>query len=377
MSIQKNLILLIICTCIFLSCEQAVEKGNKLLLNFNGASGTYVLTQLKADGEFESIDSTEAKSGQALFKNIKPNWYLLRVPGKQISTPIFMENSDLTITGGFSSDQNLIEGSVAQSDYSMNLNKLKKENPMGEIIKRRQEAIKVGDTIKAQMEMELLLKAKKEYGDLSTQLIDDYIMNHPKSVLSAFYLWTESYKRSPQAIQKMEQWLKNIELDSIPSMVYMNQLISRVHAVDLGSTAHDFTQQDTDGNPIKLSDIYSKHRYTLIDFWASSCGPCKAEYPHMIKSYKEYSDKGFTIFGISLDSKKQQWLDAIEKEGLNWIHVSDLEGAKNQAALLYGITGIPFNLLVDSNGKIIAKDLRKEKLHQTLTSLMNEKKAQN
>lgn len=379
MSIQKNLILGIICICIFLSCEQAVEKGNKVVLNFDGSSKTYILKQLDSFGALEKIDSIKTMEGKGSFENVISNWYLLYEEDNQTPIPIFMENNDLTISGEFLSHQNLTkEGSVAQTDHSTHLNQLKKEGEsISRIIKRRIDATKAGDTLQAQFEMELLRKAKQKQKIFKDQLIDDYIMHHPKSVLSAFYLWTESYRRSSEDIQKLNRWQNHIELDSSPSMVYMTNLIASIQMIDIGRKAPDFTQQDIDGRAVKLSDIYSKHQYTLIDFWASWCGPCKAEYPYMIEAYQAFSDEGFTILGISLDSKKQQWLDAIEEEGLNWIHVSDLKGSQNQAALLYGVSGIPSNFLVDRNGIILAKELRKEKLHQTLASLTKEKTAQN
>ncbi len=137
-----------------------------------------------------------------------------------------------------------------------------------------------------------------------------------------------------------------------------------VGKISVGNMAPDFTLKDTEGNPFSLSSL--KGNYVLIDFWASWCGPCRAENPNVVANYNKYKTKNFTILGVSLDEDKNKWLAAIKTDNLIWKHISDLKGWANEAAVAYGVQSIPFNLLLDPTGKIIAIDLRGEELGKKL-----------
>lgn len=133
-----------------------------------------------------------------------------------------------------------------------------------------------------------------------------------------------------------------------------------------GKQYTDVTQPDANGKMRSLSELQGK--YVLLDFWASWCGPCRAESPHLVKAYDKYKSKNFEIYAVSLDEDKDAWLAAVKKDGLNWIQVSDLQ-KRNMAAVAYGVTAIPTNYLIDPTGKIIGKNLRGEQLEQKLASI--------
>jgi len=137
-----------------------------------------------------------------------------------------------------------------------------------------------------------------------------------------------------------------------------------------GNEAPEISLKDPDGNTIKLSSL--KGQYVLIDFWASWCGPCRRENPNNVKLYNKYHEKGFEIYAVSLDKDKQAWLNAIENDGLTWIHVSDLKFWDSEGAKKYNVTGIPYTVLLDKEGKIIGKGLRGNSLKNKLEEIFGE-----
>jgi len=201
-------------------------------------------------------------------------------------------------------------------------------------------------------------------------LNDEYVKTHPDSYLSLEVM--KSYGGGNPDVTTMEPKfnLLSERLRQTNAGKEIQQRINSLKSTSTGSIAPEFTQMDQNNKPVKLSDF--KGKYVLVDFWASWCGPCRGENPNVVKAYNEYNDKGFTILGVSLDEDRAKWLEAIEKDQLTWTHVSDLKGWKNEVAGMYQIRSIPANVLINPEGKIVAKNLRGEDLSKELARIFAE-----
>ena len=203
---------------------------------------------------------------------------------------------------------------------------------------------------------------------IRTVLAKQWVNEHPNSVISAFVVSSEL--RFKLNMSELETTMNKLSLEAknnIPAKSVLHS-IEVDKLTGIGRTAPDFTQPDTLGHPVSLKDFRGK--YVLVDFWASWCHPCREENPNVVKAYNQYKDKNFTVFSISFDEQKENWLKAIQKDNLAWNHASDLKGWNNAAGKVYDIESIPANILIDPDGKIIAKDLRGEDLQAKLQEVL-------
>ena len=202
-------------------------------------------------------------------------------------------------------------------------------------------------------------------------LVKKSIAEHPQSTANAPLFYIYGGLLDEDEIQKLIA--SNAACFSTPLLKpLVDQFTRRAEAMKLhqpGSQFKDIALQTPQGATKRLSDYCGKGNYVLVDFWASWCGPCRAEMPNVKKAYEKYHGKGFEIVGVSLDNDKAAWTGAIQRMNLPWIHLSDLKGWQSEAAALYGISSIPATMLVDPQGKIVEFGLRGEQLEVKLAEL--------
>ncbi|HEU4788655.1 MAG TPA: TlpA disulfide reductase family protein [Flavobacterium sp.] len=325
-------IITILALCLGVIGAQAQESNLQLKGTVTDTVAQYVYLQKFHNKMFKTIDSVKVKDGNFSFKTkVKtPELYGLSVNTANSPLYIFLENNTITVK---LSPKKYYSASVVEGSESQNL-------------------------------FDVYRKTK----DIE---ISKFITEHPKSIVSAYVLYRNwSYRLKPEEITANIALLDKSQQSSV-YVKELKELVTVLNGVAIGKKAPDFTANNPEGKPVRLSE--NLKGYTLIDFWASWCGPCRKENPNVVAAYKEFHDKGFNIIGVSLDKKKENWIKGIKEDNLDWQHVSDLKFWNSEIAKLYGVRAIPGNYLIDSKGIIVAKNLEGEELKTTLKALLDNK----
>ena len=332
----------------------------------NVADGEYVFLQEAKGRELIKLDSAVVTNGVFEFngrQDTAVNRYITYTPkeGRGARLDFFLENGNIIVTMGENAS---ITGTTNNDIYQAYKNESLALNKEIRALWEKTKAEGITEEQKAEIEKQYEVLSNK-LDELTFNTIDANITN-----IVGIQLWPgNSYSMELEQLQALAAKVP-AEFKTVPSIEKLLKRIEVLAKTAVGQKFTDFTLPSPEGNPVKLADIIAKNKYTLIDFWASWCGPCRAEMPNVVAAYKEYNKKGFGIVGVSLDSDAEAWKKAIKDMGMTWDHMSDVKGWQCEGAALYGVNSIPATVLVAQDGTIIARNLRGEAIKEKLAELL-------
>jgi thiol-disulfide isomerase/thioredoxin len=350
-------------------------KGFELKGKLENAHGeTIYLQQLSSTG-IKDVDTTTINDKGEFTMNApvtEVGFYRLKITDKNYATFIFNADEKVKVTGDAASlgTTYTVEGSPdSKLFWEVNKVSIKNYNKRDSLQKTFQNfaANAKMDSIRLDSMSNALEKPFTALINEQNTYLKDFIEKHKTSFAALAAIQQLPPEEFPDIYKKLDDAL----FKKYPNSGYIksfHESVAKQNQLAIGTPAPEIALNTPEGTPLSLSSL--KGKVVLVDFWASWCGPCRAENPNVVNAYKKYASKGFDIYSVSLDKDADKWKQAIQKDGLTWKnHVCDFKFWQSPVVQLYNFNSIPTNVLIDKKGNILAKNLRGEELEKKLAEI--------
>ncbi|SNZ00045.1 TlpA disulfide reductase family protein [Flagellimonas pacifica] len=334
-------------------------------------NGTQVfLKTIDSLNRYIEIDTTKVENGNFTFTGtqVEPKLHYIAIESGQQLIPFFLENGEISLKFQKDSLNHAKLKGTLQNDLFMNFldESRKLQERHSSMTRDMRSAAQQRDTATATALREEFMEFQEEAKSYNV----DFVKENPNALISVLILGDLLQNRvvSEDEVKELFEALSPEMKQSTPGK-RIKKFLDQLKNVEIGGVAPEFSAPTPNGDLLALSDV--KGKLTLIDFWAAWCRPCRAENPNIVSVYNKYHDKGFNVIGVSLDSRAEDWTNAIEADGLTWNHISNLKRFQDPIAQMYSINAIPAAFLIDENGVIVAKNLRGPALEQKVAELLN------
>jgi peroxiredoxin len=370
---MKRILMTMLASVAFIACSPAQDKAaGEMTLSGkiqNVEGNAMVTVEEISQNQANPVDTLELKEDGSFSTNLKvdePSMYRINIQNRQF-VPLILAGGDVNV---------VVDASGAEKPQVEGSEETDKLYSFSDLMNERQARVQEIDTEfrraaneKDEVKMNELREEYMAYEQQFVEKLKKKIREMGVSVASFYAMTTLDWDQEFVFADSVTQEFKK----KMPESEYTKALSERIEgmrATAIGSVAPEIALPNPDGEVVKLSSL--RGNYVLLDFWAAWCGPCRRENPNVVRLYNKYNNKGFEVYGVSLDKTKEKWVQAIKDDNLSWTHVSDLKYFNSEAAQTYQVEAIPHTLLLDKEGRIIAKNLRGEALEAKLEEIFGE-----
>lgn len=372
---MQKLIITILAAAILAGCSEEKKGSFELKGTFSDSKGEMIFLEKLTSPQPILVDSVILdEKGNFEFKNYTPKigFYRIKTSPQNFAMLVLDSSDKVNVTGSIKDLGNTYKATGSpETSLFMEYTELQKQNKiqmdsLNQAFQSIMQASKM-DSLRMDSLSKMFQAPYEAIMNKYNRMVADKVKNNANMYASIMAIQGMEPDKNKELYMALDKGL-TAKYPNDKTIRTFHEMIVKIMATTTGQEAPEIVLPTPEGKELALSSL--KGKVVLIDFWASWCGPCRKEMPNVVKAYNKFKDKGFEIYGVSLDQDKDRWIEAIKKDGITWPQVSDLKYWDSEAAKIYGVQGIPYTVLLNKEGQILAKGLRGAELEKAIENAL-------